>query len=577
MPDTGATVWKKGEREMGARQEVLARLDAGDPAGAARLAHDVLAASPENADVQGLLSLALEDAGDKAGALEALRTAVALPAEPAIALRNTANLAAMLLGAGLKDEAGGLLRSGWPWLAGVEIGANEHQCIVLLADVMTSLDLNEELVAFLLPVAERVPHQWAVVRRTAVALSAVGRHEDALALIESTVRPPAEEAERLAVLGCLYLRAGKLQKAEAAAAAFVQLAAPYVTPRKSDQWFTVGVLNPAPGGEALLAGDRNRHFGSNFPAQLLKKATSRYRFASILLGAGPQAVARFREFQARVLVNNFVNGEVLLDGRTLAAAQGLAAAVELPVVNPAQHAALTTRQMNFERFAGAPNMIVPRIKRFNMLPGRIDEIVRLAEQSFAYPLLVRTITDHDALNIAFVEGRASLREALSRLKQPQVYLIQYLGAARLKGCHRRLRAAFVEGVPVIMRADYDRHWIVQGRKRAARQEFYRSHPDLLADADDIVARPAARLGAAAMETLEAIGRAIPLDIFGLDFDVDESGRLVFFEANASMNLFSNAPTEMDYPASADALLLASIERLLHVRAETGAAPAAAAR
>ena len=79
-----------------------------------------------------------------------------------------------------------------------------------------------------------------------------------------------------------------------------------------------------------------------------------------------------------------------------------------------------------------------------------------------------------------------------------------------------------------------------------------------------------------MAALEAIGRAIPLDIFGVDFDVDESGRLILFEANASMNLFSNAPPDMDYPASADATLLARIERVLHARAQSGAASVRAA-
>jgi hypothetical protein len=76
-----------------------------------------------------------------------------------------------------------------------------------------------------------------------------------------------------------------------------------------------------------------------------------------------------------------------------------------------------------------------------------------------------------------------------------------------------------------------------------------------------------------MAALDAIGRAIPLDIFCLDFDVDESGRVVFFEANPSANMFSNAPAEIDYPASADARLQELIERLLHARAEAGATTA----
>ena len=59
-------------------------LDAGDPAGAARVAGEILAARPQNADVQGLLALALDEASHKEEALDAMRLAVALPAAPAI-------------------------------------------------------------------------------------------------------------------------------------------------------------------------------------------------------------------------------------------------------------------------------------------------------------------------------------------------------------------------------------------------------------------------------------------------------------------------------------------------------------
>ena len=68
--------------DVGSRHEVLARLNAGDPSGAVGVARTILAGSPQNGDVQGLLGLALEDAGDKEGALDALRAAVALPAAP---------------------------------------------------------------------------------------------------------------------------------------------------------------------------------------------------------------------------------------------------------------------------------------------------------------------------------------------------------------------------------------------------------------------------------------------------------------------------------------------------------------
>jgi hypothetical protein len=48
--------------------------------------------------------------------------------------------------------------------------------------------------------------------------------------------------------------------------------------------------------------------------------------------------------------------------------------------------------------------------------------------------------------------------------------------------------------------------------------------------------PEVHLGGAAMRALEAIRDRIPFDMFGVDFEVDREGRMVFFEAGAAMIL-----------------------------------------
>jgi glutathione synthase/RimK-type ligase-like ATP-grasp enzyme len=401
----------------------------------------------------------------------------------------------------------------------------------------------------------------------------VGRHEEALRLLEASTVSEAEGPDRQAILAFVHIQLGHAEEAVAAHEAYKSNTPPYVAPGKADQWFTVGVLNPPPMGETLIATEGGRHFNCNYPAQLLDRLAGRYRFASVLLGAGPSAIEKFRQQGPRILINNVVNAEILLDGSTLAAVQALAGAIQAPVLNPPDRAALCTRQMNFERFVGLRNVVTPRLKRVVLDPDRLDEIVALTEQSFTYPVIVRTVADQQSVNMTLVEDRQSLRETFQQMQptQPQVYVIQYAGAPHKNGCYRILRAAFVEGVPVVMRADYDDRWIVQGRKWPAVQEFYRRHPDLLADADDIVRRPHIRLGASALAALAAIGRLLPLDICGVDFDLDDAGRIVFFEANASMNLFSTAPAELDYPPSADATLLEYVEALLHRRSDSAAA------
>ncbi len=66
-----------------------------------------------------------------------------------------------------------------------------------------------------------------------------------------------------------------------------------------------------------------------------------------------------------------------------------------------------------------------------------------------------------------------------------------------------------------------------------------------------------------MQALLAITERIPLDIFGIDFDVAPDGRLVFYEANAVMNLLSTAASrEVDYPRHAETRMLAAIRTYL---------------
>jgi hypothetical protein len=59
------------------------------------------------------------------------------------------------------------------------------------------------------------------------------------------------------------------------------------------------------------------------------------------------------------------------------------------------------------------------------------------------------------------------------------------------------------------------------------------------------------LGRSVIQALRAIRERIPLDVFGVDFDVNADGRLVFYEANATMNLFSTARKEVPYPKEGD--------------------------
>jgi len=104
---------------------------------------------------------------------------------------------------------------------------------------------------------------------------------------------------------------------------------------------------------------------------------------------------------------------------------------------------------------------------------------------------------------------------------------------------------------MIVRVDHDTYWKIYARKSDERVAFYLANAHLLEEEQRVVNAPEAELGLQAIRALQAIRERIPLDVFGIDFDVGGDGELVFYEANATMNLFSTARKEVPYPKEAD--------------------------
>ena len=96
-------------------------------------------------------------------------------------------------------------------------------------------------------------------------------------------------------------------------------------------------------------------------------------------------------------------------------------------------------------------------------------------------------------------------------------------------------------------------------------KFYQEHPELLEAEERICANPEKELGHATMETLKKIREKIPLEVFGIDFDVTNDGKVLFFEANATMLLLSSAVKTMPHPVHAEKRLLSSFKQYFHGR------------
>jgi len=543
------------------RAVILDKLNADDPHGAIAMLDEALRKTPRDPDVLGLKGIALADAGETEGAQAALTQALAEPADTAIRLRNGANLAGLLFESGKRVEAAELLKQGWRWEEARAPQENEKLCLVAMARLMHHLALHKEVITLLSLLPGLIAPDWQVLKPLVHAMALTGETKAALELLERDRPENTIEHERQALLAYLLSENGRRADAADARRAYLEIVPPVILPRRPSHKLTLGLVDVPPKFASLHRSWPRAYFAINYPAQLVQLMSDRYQIAGIFLGAGEPAVAEFNARNPDVVINNVTNAEYLLTADNLDKARAFIARVSQRVINSPDSAIHCTRQKNALNLAGIDGLIVPSVRRYRCDMTQLDALVDQIESETPYPMIVRTVYEQESRNMILVNSRSQLANAIRSLNRPMIYVIQYLGQPRERGYFRRIRSFFVGGQPFIIWADYAPTWIVRSRRHIDLQT-YRDHPDLFQHANAIISKAHAELGAKAVAALEAVGRQIPLDIFGMDFDVDAEGRVVFFETNATMRMTVPVPEAFAYPPEATERLISALDQLI---------------
>jgi Flp pilus assembly protein TadD len=226
-------------------------------------------------------------------------------------------------------------------------------------------------------------------------------------------------------------------------------------------------------------------------------------------------------------------GDADLCADALRAAQSIVARTSMPVVNPPEAVLHTGRRDNARRFANIPGVVAPLIE--NSAKSRLLEANAahgVAGAGFSFPLLLRPPGFQTGQHFLRVESPAVLPEAAAQLPDGDVLVIQYLDSAGADGMIRKYRVMMIDRVlyPLHMAASHD--WKIHyfSSEMEHREGMRREEDVFLND------MPRA-LGQTAMNALSAICAELALDYAGIDFGLARDGRLVFFEANATMIIF----------------------------------------
>jgi hypothetical protein len=245
---------------------------------------------------------------------------------------------------------------------------------------------------------------------------------------------------------------------------------------------------------------------------------------------------RTRALPAHDLVFNAI-GDAELCGEALAGAVEVLARTTAPLINPPAAVSATTREANARRMADLPGVIAPRTERLPRQDLASDtSAARLTAEGWDFPLLLRSPGFHTGQHFVRVEIADDLSDAVGQLPGESLLAIHPLDAAGADGLARKYRVMMIDGelYPLHMAASAD--WKVHYFTSAMADR-----PDLRAEEATFLTNMPKAIGPGAMGALHAIRERLGLDYAGIDFGIGPDGRLLLFEANATMTITPPEP------------------------------------
>lgn len=387
------------------------------------------------------------------------------------------------------------------------------------------------------------------------ALTQLTRHAEALAACDRALKlnPRRHEALYAKSLALKELnrpeeaKTNYLQSLETRMAASPLFSAPRLATQKAE----VLIVNGNPVVDLSLKTFENLHVGQNFPGQIVQRLHEDFHFTYAFRDDVVRCQADGQIPPPDLIINNDTNAEALAALSNHAELCDLIDRIGAPVVNHPAKIMQTARDATAKLLDQIPGIQMPRTERFSTAGISREDLVREIEARFDYPLITRTLAAQEGKGMTKVDSREALLSVFAADFPEVFYVTAFVDSRNGSPFYRKIRAAIVKHEIIFVRVDYDANWNVHGRKSDERAAFYLNNPDLLDQEKLICANPEKELGSSVMQSLQVNRDRIPLDVFGVDFDVAADGRLVFYEANASMNLFSTARPEVQHPKDAE--------------------------
>jgi len=214
-----------------------------------------------------------------------------------------------------------------------------------------------------------------------------------------------------------------------------------------------------------------------------------------------------------------------------------------PVLNDPAKVARTHRDRTPQLLGDIADVLVPAAARLSAETiERLGLDLAVARAGLSGPVLVRPIGSHGGRGLARAETDEALQVLGAELAGQDLYVTQYCDYRSADGLYRKGRMIFINRAPYPYHWAISDHWLVHYESAGMGPQ-----PDRQAEERRFLAAPDQVIGARAVAALAAIGQRLDLDYCGVDFSLTPDGRVLVFEANATMFVHPEPPgSALDY-------------------------------
>ena len=277
-------------------------------------------------------------------------------------------------------------------------------------------------------------------------------------------------------------------------------------------------------GKLRLAGSTDLHL-------MLPKSVPRHR-----LHVTPQLLRQRRRpelIQYRCLLNLITEPEH--NDKVLETLRKLLRETRGKVINRPEAVIASTRDQIAKRLNGVAGMHVPKAIR---LPGSKPHLLRSAidQKGLQYPIILRRAGMHTGQTMTLVRDPAEFPEMIEG--EGDLIATEFVDFKSSDGLYRKYRAFFIGSHVIFRHMLVSDNWNVHAEDR---KRFMAERQELLDEEEGLFGKTEGAFPDAIAKVMEAVRDKMELDYFGMDFAILPDGRVLLFEANATMNFFPFLP------------------------------------